>query len=700
MAKATMKGQIEEYVSKSGNKIIKDFQEIFSLLDEPISSKQPRIILVEGSPGVGKTFLLKHLSYLWAKGKLLMNSKVLFLLYLRDPAVHNMNSLHDLVHHFYGCNKDASEIATSYATKLLQDGGKFVTLLLDGYDEYPDNLRQHSFIAGILQRKILPACAIVISSRAHASTKLRSNVACRVEILGFSEDDQKDFIQQSLEEEPDKIPMLDEYLKTHPVIASLCYIPFYMTVLLFLYTQEKTLPTSSTELYNLFICLTICRHLNKCGMSLEEDVEDLNQLLKCLPQSYKDIITKLSKLAFKALDKRQLVFSGAEIVKLCPEINEIPGAINGFGLLQAVEYVGRMSKKLSFNFLHLSVQEFLAADYVANLSPDEEFSIIKEKFWEQNYLNMFTFYVALTKGQRSSFKKFLSGENNTIAIDSKFLNDKLKSIQLYRCFYEASGDDHVCRSIERKFSNGKLYFYRTTLSANDIENIAIFLTCCSIKQWSVLDMGNCYIQDAGLHILYRILTSSSITIEKLLLNSNGLSSSSDNYLADIVITCGVKILGIGYNKTIGQMHKFFPTIISSPPSMLEELNICDIDLSSRASTLFTALKEKTKLKKLVMANSNITDDICDAMVEALQVNSTLEHLNIESNNIGEEAIKLIIKSLSYNNTMSTLIIPDYSEDVNEQLLTLRDNVYKERVICHGNQANLFNLIIVLANTYS
>jgi len=86
-----------------------------------------------------------------------------------------------------------------------------------------------------------------------------------------------------------------------------------------------------------------------------EDVEDLNQLLKCLPQSYKNTISKLSKLAFKALDKRQLVFSRAEIIKLCPEINEIPKAINGFGLLRVVEYVGRMSKNLSFNFLHLSV---------------------------------------------------------------------------------------------------------------------------------------------------------------------------------------------------------------------------------------------------------------------------------------------------------------------------------------------------------
>ena len=77
------------------------------------------------------------------------------------------------------------------------------------------------------------------------------------------------------------------------------------------------------------------------------------------------------------------------------------------------------------------------------------------------------------------------------------------------------------------------------------------------------------------------------------------------------------------------------------------------------------------------------------MVEALQVNSTLDYLNITHNNIGKEAIKLIIKSLSYNNTLRTLRIPYYSKDVNEELITLQDNVNTERRIRYGYQAKLF-----------
>ena len=168
---------------------------------------------------------MKHISYLWAKNKLLTKTNVLFLLYLRDPAVHKMESLQDLVQHFYYHDKVAAELCM---VQILKKCGEFLTILLDGYDIYPLHLQQNSFIADLLQRKTLPACAVVVSSRPHASTKLCYNITCRIEILGFSEDDKKDFIQQSLEKEPDKIPVLNEYLKAHPVIASLCYVHFSM----------------------------------------------------------------------------------------------------------------------------------------------------------------------------------------------------------------------------------------------------------------------------------------------------------------------------------------------------------------------------------------------------------------------------------------------------------------------------------------
>ena len=680
MAAATVKGHIDEYCYATRNKINKNLKELSSLLDQSVYKQQSCIVLVEGSPGIGKSILLKHISYLWARGELLTKSKFLFLLHLQDPDVHKIKSLKDLVSYLYHHDHDKL-IAESCVTEILEDSGNVLTILLDGYDELPDDLRKVGFISDILQHKILPCCGIVVSSRPYASTKLRSNATCTIEILGFSEDDQKDFIYQSLEKVSDqnhKITELNKYLKTHPTIASLCYIPFYMTILLFLYMQEKILPTNSTELYNLFICMTIHRHLARSGIKIVEDITDLN----CLPLPYKSVIDKLSKLAFEALEEMKLVFSKEEIKKQCPEIVDTPGAINGFGILQAVEYFGRLSKHISFNFIHLSVQEFLAAMYVTNLSPEEEFKILNNKFWEKNYQNVFAFYVALTKGQRQSFRKFLRGnnsDNETFIIDYRLLRDWLGSIQLYRCLKEAA-DDGMCTAIEKKFSDGEIDLDSSTLSASDVEAIGIFLTSTTIIKWKELNLGNCHIQYAGIRILHRSLQASSITIETLKLHSNDLFSSCDGCLADIVINCRIKILDISYNKTIGQTERFFHTILTDKSSYLERLYITEINLSSKtAIIMLNLLKKNTKLKELGMANNNITGDVGDAMAKTLQVNQTLEYLNIDGSKISKRSILHILTSLKLNDSLKVLWLPsNYIGCSEKEILLLEVAVNNKR----------------------
>ena len=235
--------------------------------------------------------------------------------------------------------------------------------------------------------------------------------------------------------------------------------------------------------------------------------------------------------------------------------------------------------------------------------------------------------------------------------------------------------------IERRFSDKEITLSFTVLSTDDIENVIMFITCCSIKQWKKLQLNYCYIQDTGLHIMHRIITQSSVTIKELWLNDNELSSSSDSCLTDIVISCRVKVLDISKNKTIGQTVEFFPTILYSPSSVIEELYIHNINLSARAAiVMFTLLKkEKTKLKRLGMAYNHITDDTCDVIAETLRVNSLLEYLDIYGNKISTEALQLILNSLRHNNTLTQLNFPgNYSEDDKKQILMLQDIVNEER----------------------
>ena len=309
--------------------VTKELTEILAPLEQ---SKDPQFILIEGAPGIGKSILLKEIAYRWGNKQLLKTFKLVLLVRLRDPIVQQASLIKHLLQLF--CKREdtrAGHISTA-CNYLVQNDGKGLAFLFDGFDEYPETLQKNSLIADILKRNALPYCALVVSSRPHATVHLRERATIRVDILGFTEIERNRFIQQALIEEPQSIKELTQYLEDHFTISSLCVVPFNMVVLLFLYKQGISLPNNSTELYNHFICLTICQHLAKYGHPLDNTITDLTNL----PDPYNKIIQQLSKFSLEALNNNKLVFTFDEIKAACPDIAVIPGAINGFGLLHAI----------------------------------------------------------------------------------------------------------------------------------------------------------------------------------------------------------------------------------------------------------------------------------------------------------------------------------------------------------------------------
>ena len=667
--------------------VTKELAEISAPLEQ---SKDPQFILIEGAPGIGKSILLKELAYRWGNKQLLKTFKLVLLVSLRNPTVQQVVSVSDLLQHFCMGNRRAVEIAAACHDHLSDNGGKALVFLFDGFDEYPEKLRENSLIADILKRKVLPYCALVVSSRPHATVHLRERATVRVDILGFTEVERNQFIQQALKEQPQSIKELTQYLEDHFTISSLCTVPFNMVVLLFLYKQRTSLPNNSlpknsTQLYNYFICLTICRHLAKYGHPLDNTITDLTNL----PDPCSKIIQQLSKYSLKALNNNKLVFTFDEIKAACPDIAAIPGAINGFGLLQAVQHFGLTGKTMTFNFLHFTIQEFLAAHHVASLSPSKELKILKEKFWSDVHSNMFAIYISLTKGQRPSFKQFikpslgqrLKGFLTGEQVENRFLEDKLKCFRLFHCFFEA-GDKEMCRSIENAKSlncNSKIVnLSNNTLSPSDVECVTVFLTCSSHKEWKKFNLYKCYIQDHGVHILHRGLTSCDVTIASLDLDNNGLTESSSSAISDITISCRVKILDIRNNNTVGEDERLY-SIISDPSSMLEELYMHYTKLSSSAAIkLFTALSEGKKLRILYISNNKITDEACDAIIMAMKKNTSLVELYMRNNPISRECAQLIVQALQHNNTLQLLRLPSYSDDIVKRIRLSAEEVNKKR----------------------
>ena len=389
-----------------------------------------------------------------------------------------------------------------------------------------------------------------------------------------------------------------------------------------------------------------------------------------LPDPCNKIIQQLSKFSLEALNNNKLVFTFDEIKVACPDIETIPGAINAFGLLQAVQHFGLTGKTMTFNFLHFSIQEFLAAHHVANLLPSKELKLLRKKFWSDIHSNMFAIYITLTKGQRPSFKQFIKpslgqrfkGFLTGAQVANRFFDDQVKCFRLFRCFYEA-GDKEMCRSIENaetlNFNSNIFSLSNIILSPSDVECLTVFLTCSSHQEWERLELRRCYIQDYGVNILHHGLTNCDVsTITSLLLWNNGLTESSSSAISDITISCGVKGLNISDNKTVGEDERLY-SIISDPSSMLEKLYMNSTRLSSNAAIkLFTALSEGKKLRALRISYNDITDEACDVIIMALKKNTSLVELYMRDNPISGESAQLIVQALQHNNTLKLLLLPN------------------------------------------
>ena len=652
----------------------KDIKEILAPLE---NNKDPYYILIEGAPGIGKSVLLKEIAYRWGKKELLQNFELVLLISLRDPSLKLITYVDDLLQLFCIGDKNATEITSACSEYLFANDGKSLTLLLDGYDEYPEDLRESSLVANILQRKVLPLCALVVSSRPHASVHLREQATIRVDILGFTETEQEHYIKQALSDQPHKIEELTQYLHRQPSVDSICFIPLNMVILLYLYKHGFSLPNNSAELYHRFICSTISHHLKKLGNPLTHNITDLTTL----PEPYNRIIQQLSKLSLEALNKNKIVFTLDDITAACPGIAAISGGINGFGLLQAVQHFGLHGEMMTLHFIHFTIQEFLAAHYISHLPPNKELEEIKENFWNDVYFNTFSIYISLTRGQQPSFKQFLSDGNKAIAISPKFLKDKLKCLRLYQIFNEA--DDHtMCYTIEHAeiFHNKRINVANNTLLSNDMECLSLFLTSSSNKQWKQLNLIRCHIQDKGLNIIHRILChTSDIIINDLELGYNGLTTQSSSLISELSVKCRVRRLMIDGNDTIGEDQQLY-YILTDPSTILEELNMWQIQLSSQGAIhLFTALKDNNTLKKLFIDGNFIADDACDVITTALEKNSCLVTLSMSDNEqLSSKAILNTVRCLRVNNTLQLLGLPFPPHQGVQEIRSLKKAVNKKR----------------------
>ena len=527
-------------------------------------------ILVEGAPGIGKTVFSKEIAFQWANEKLLCNKPFLFLIHLRDPQVTQIKTLNRFVY-YVTRSSQGSKLVKLTEDYLNSTHGKICTIVLDGFDEISEKLKvkKDSFIGKIIKRRVLDQCGLVITSRPSASADLYKNADCRVEILGFTKADRNEFIRLNLQ--GTEIEKFQEYLKNNPFINDLCYIPLNMTILLGCFKESMTsdnqeLPKTQTDINNQFIFVTMSRYITRQKKKTVtiKSPDDLQVIELQEKEPYKQQFDILCKLAFYFLGNDKVVFSDGDIQKYLPEEDVMKWST--LGLLKEVCYYTFLENKLktSYSYLHLSIQECLAAHYIIS-AKEEEKVFLSSNFWDSKYLNTGVMYVGLTKGESQAFKVLLHGSSGTLGkwfgTHKDTVHDKVKQLHFFNCLLEAKQDLSESQ-IDKILFKKIIDLSDHILQQKDFHTLSFFLARSVIKNWKKLDLSNCFITEDHLKEFSKMTTTKvmNVSISLIDLSGNVLSQSVDDTI-ELINCFSVKKLIIA--DQVAEDLRFREILISS-----------------------------------------------------------------------------------------------------------------------------------------
>ena len=324
------------------------------------SVKPVRFLLVEGPPGIGKSTFAWELCRRWEEIESLSDYHTVVLLKLREKWVLNATSLSDLFR--YPSNPDFSK---NIAEELVAAQGKHLLLVLDGFDEVSHSFHEDSVIKSILCKQLLPECTIILTTRPSAKATLESvcqpQVDKHVEIIGFTEEERVRYITEVFSKEPELQANFLKYMFLVPHIKSMMYIPLNCAIIAQVYSESQSshhlaIPRTRTQLYKALTHSLLVRH-----MKMKEGNRECTSILpEGLNKEDMERFRVLAKFAFDSYHK-------GESKKVTFFKEDIPEGFVHFGFMnESTEMYAGKGVEQTFSFLHLSLQEYLAAWHIAH----------------------------------------------------------------------------------------------------------------------------------------------------------------------------------------------------------------------------------------------------------------------------------------------------------------------------------------------
>ena len=514
-------------------------------------------------------------------------------------------------------------------------------------------------------------------------------------MLGFTPHELEQYFRECLKGDSGAVQILLERIRNNPVVEGSCYLPLNAAIVAHVFLSgDHSLPTSNNGIFTAVVQNTLTRYLQD-RLGKTTPVGDITSL-DTLPPEVQTSFKNLCQLAFYGVNKNKLTFSVSDLTAL-----SISKEVSEIGLLQSVPSIIGGCLLSYFCFLHLSIQELLAAVHISHVSPKQQISVFRELFHTPRFSAVFQFYSGITKLRTSrpwlsKLPRFLCPVPASVYdLVRKLVKQELSHfglrtllVSLLHCLYEAE-DLSLCLFVDNLLGHS-LTLLSITLTPLDYLAVGYFLsvvtTTCTVSRCTVY-LKSCSIGDQGCKFLVRGLCKclndqSKITSQlNLYLRYNDIHEEGIHHIAQLLHNTsvvrklvlyvnpigdgGLKRLceALSTNTTLEVLYLVYCSINSGPllgqllseNTSLHRLNLSCNEITDYRSIAAGLSKNRT-LKELGMRGCGLTDKCVEDLSTGL--NNYIQHLNIARNDsITEDGLNVLVRLLTTLSGMRQLEIP-------------------------------------------